>query len=214
MSMTALAGPLGAGIVRTLGSTLSVDFIGEAYLAAARHQGQHVIYAFWHEGLVVATYAFRDQGIRVLVSQHRDGEYIARAIERMGYSTVRGSTTRGGTKALFRMVSGGTQGVDLGITVDGPRGPRLKVQAGALYIARRSGLPIVPFAVACSHKKTLSSWDRFMIPWPFSRAVVAIGPCLSIAPDCSREEMENHRLTLENRLQEVRNQAEDATAKR
>jgi len=194
-------------LIKVLGSTLSVRVTGREHLDTARGNGGNVIYAFWHEGLAVATYVFRNQQIRVLVSQHKDGEYISRAIERMGYSTVRGSTTRGGTRALFRMASDGSSGVDLGITVDGPRGPALQVQSGVLYIARRSGLPIVPFAVACSTKKTVASWDRFMVPFPFSRAVVTIGPALIVPARSTRDVMEVLRVELEQRLLQIRKSA-------
>ena len=128
--MHSLAGLLGAGAIKLLGRTLSIRLIGTEHHERARENGQNVLYAFWHEGLLLATYAFRNQDIRVLVSEHRDGEYIARTIEWMGYTTTRGSSTRGGTRALFRMAAAGAAGDDLGMTVDGPRGPRLQVKRG------------------------------------------------------------------------------------
>lgn len=206
--MLNIIGLFGAALITLLGRTFSVRLLRREYLERVRANSQHVIYAFWHEGLIIATYAFRHQGIRVLVSRHRDGEYISRTIERMGYTTIRGSTTRGGREALFQMAAAGATGGDLGITVDGPRGPRHQVQAGALYIARRSGLPILPFAVACSRKRVLSSWDRFIVPLPFTRAAVAFGEGLTVPPDCDEEEMEALRVELEQRLLKAREEAE------
>lgn len=206
-SVHTLAGGLGAGAISLLGRTLSIRMIGAERLERAREGGRKVLYAFWHEGLLVATYAFRRQGIRVLVSQHRDGELIARTIERMGYGTIRGSSTRGGTRALFRMAAAGAAGDDLGVTVDGPRGPRLEVKPGTLFIAGRSGLPIVPFAVASHKPCVLSSWDRFMIPRPFSTAVIAFGEPLTVPGDAPVERLEPYRLELQQRLLDARETA-------
>ncbi len=202
-----LVGRLSAGAIGLLGGTLTIRMIGEEYLERAREGGRRVLYAFWHEGLLVATYAFRRQGIQVLVSQHRDGELIARAIERMGYGTIRGSSTRGGTRALFRMASAGAAGDDLGVTVDGPRGPRLEVKPGTLFIAGRSGLPIVPFAVASRKPWELSSWDRFMVPRPFSTAAIAFGEPLEVPGDTAVERLEPYRIALQQRLLEARETA-------
>ena len=202
-----LVGRLSAGAISLLGGTLSIRMIGEEYLERAREGGRSVLYAFWHEGLLVATYAFRRQGIQVLVSQHRDGELIARAIECMGYGTIRGSSTRGGTRALFRMASAGAAGDDLGVTVDGPRGPRLQVKPGTLFIAGRSGLPIVPFAVASHKPWELSSWDRFMVPRPFSTAAIAFGEPLEVPGDTAVERLEPYRVALQQRLLEARETA-------
>ena len=202
-----LVSRLSAGAISLLGGTLSIRMIGEEYLERAREGGRKVLYAFWHEGLLVATYAFRRQGIQVLVSQHRDGEMIARAIERMGYGTIRGSSTRGGTRALFRMASAGAAGDDLGVTVDGPRGPRLQVKPGTLFIAGRSGLPIVPFAVASHKPWELSSWDRFMVPRPFSTAAIAFGEPLEVPGDTAVERLEPYRIALQQRLLEARETA-------
>ena len=202
-----LIGQLSAGAIGLLGGSLTIRRIGAEYLEQARAGGRKVIYAFWHEGLLVATYAFRRQGIQVLVSQHRDGELIARAIECLGYGTIRGSSTRGGTRALFRMAAAGAAGSDLGVTVDGPRGPRLQVKPGTLIIAGRSGLPILPFAVASPKACLLSSWDRFMVPRPFSTAAIAFGEPLTVPGDAPVDRLEPYRTELQRRLLEARETA-------
>ena len=202
-----LVGKLSAGVICLLGGTLSIRRIGEERLEQAREGGRKVLYAFWHEGLLVATYAFRQQDIQVLVSQHRDGELITRAIECMGYGTIRGSSTRGGTRALFRMAAAGAAGYDLGVTVDGPRGPRLQVKPGTLFIAGRSGLPIVPFAVASHKPCELSSWDRFLVPRPFSSTAIAFEEPLIVPGDAPIERLEPFREELQRRLLEARETA-------
>lgn len=209
--MHSLTGLIGALFINLLGLTLSLRLIGLEHHKEARNNSKNVLYAFWHEGLLLATYAFRKQGIWVLVSQHRDGEYIAQTIERMGYETIRGSSTRGGTRALFRMAAAGTAGENLGVTVDGPKGPRLQVKPGVLFIAARSGLPIVPFAVASRRPWILSGWDRFKIPRPFSTAVISFGEPLLVPSDTQADRLEPYRLQLQNRLQKARETAERHT---
>jgi len=201
-------GTVGAGAISLLGRTLSIEYIELDHLERVRNRGQNLVFAFWHEGLLLATYGFRRQGIRVLVSQHQDGEYISRVIEKMGYTTVRGSSTRGGTRALFRMASAGREGDDLGITVDGPRGPCLQVKPGVVVIASRSGLPIVPFAVASARPWVLSGWDRFMIPRPFSRAVIAFGEPLKVPANTPASDLVQYQQRLQQRLLDARAAAE------
>lgn len=207
-TMHSLVGLIGARAINLLGLTLSIRMIGLEHHKQARENGKNVLYAFWHEGLLLATYVFRKQGIRVLVSQHTDGEYIAQTIERMGYETIRGSSTRGGTRALFRMAAAGSAGDILGVTVDGPRGPRLQVKPGALFIAARSGVPIVPFAVASQRPWVLSGWDRFKIPRPFSTAAIAFGEPLLVPSHTQVERLEPYRLQLQDRLLLAREKAE------
>jgi lysophospholipid acyltransferase (LPLAT)-like uncharacterized protein len=203
-------GFLGALLLTALGSTFRARYIHRERLESSGAEKKRVIYAFWHEALLPATCLFRNQGIRTLVSQHRDGEYISRTIERMGYTTVRGSTTRGGARALFRLAAAGAAGEDLGVTVDGPRGPARRAQPGVLYIARRSGLPVLPFALACAPARRLSSWDRFMVPLPFSRVVVAFGEPMKVDADEDESGMAHLRDELERRLLEALREAEDA----
>ena len=208
--MPPLIGYSGAGLITALGHTLSVNIVNPEYLERSRANGGRVIYAFWHEGLLVATYVFRHQDIRVLVSQHQDGEYISQAIERMGYATIRGSSTRGGARALFRMAAAGSAGHDLGVTVDGPRGPRHQVKAGIIYMAARSGLPMLPFAVSCAKAYRLASWDRFMIPWPFTRVAIAFGDPLQIPEKLTGDAIETYRTELETRLLTARTIADQS----
>lgn len=172
-----------------------------------KKQGQ-VIYAFWHGRMLILSYSHRWQKIHVLISQHRDGELIARIIENLGFVSVRGSTTHGGTKAIFEMTKKGASGYDLAITPDGPRGPRFKVQLGTIYIAQRSGMPIIPITNSSKSRWILSSWDRFLIPKPFSKAVIMIGEPIYVQLESPPQELEEKREKLEKRLVELTQKAD------
>jgi hypothetical protein len=133
------------------------------------------MYAHTHGVLLPLSYSHRRCGIQVMVSESRDGEIIARIIERLGFGTVRGSTTRGGERALVKLAALGRGGFDLGITPDGPKGPRGSAQPGAVLIAARAEVPIVPLGVAASRAWRARSWDRFLVPKPFSEVWVVFG---------------------------------------
>jgi lysophospholipid acyltransferase (LPLAT)-like uncharacterized protein len=148
--------------------------------------GAHVL-AFWHGRMLGALSAHRYSGIRVLVSEHKDGELIARVLHANGVETIRGSTTRGGARALLQLVAALKQGHTIAITPDGPRGPRHEVAPGLFAAAQRAGAPIVPMAVAASSSWQLGSWDRFEIPKPFARVVVRYGTVLRLPAEATRD---------------------------
>lgn len=177
-----LAGFLGPPLVRGLGATCRVTAEGEENLAVARARGP-VLFALWHGRLLPVAITHRDRGLVALVSAHRDGEYIGRILERVGFRIVRGSTTRGGARALFEMAAHAGQGRDLAITPDGPRGPHRDVRAGVLAIAQRAGIAIVPLGAAASRAWVLPTWDGFVVPRPGSRMAIVYGPPLYVAPE-------------------------------
>ena len=185
-----LIGHLGAAVVRAWGATLSVDWIGFENLGTAAGKDKKCVWVLWHGRLLTLAYLFRNQGIVVLVSRHRDGEMISQVICRLGYGVVRGSSSRGGLQALVEMARVGKAGYALAVTPDGPRGPRHTLQPGVLHIAQRSGLPILPIAVDAVRRTELSSWDRFLIPHPWSRVVIVLGEPISIPPDWDAAEVE------------------------
>ena len=199
---------IGPIFIFLLGKTLRIKRIGAENLDPIRKSQGQVIYAFWHGRMLILSYSHRWQKSHVLISQHRDGELIARIIERLGFVSVRGSTTRGGTKAIFEMAEKGASGYDVGITPDGPRGPRFKVQLGAIYIAQRSELPIIPITNSAKSRWTLSSWDGFLIPKPFSRAVIIIGEPIHVPLKSTPQELEEKREKLEKRLVELTQKAD------
>ena len=200
---------VGPVLIFLLGKSLRIERLGEKNLNPIRENNGRVLYAFWHGRMLILSYSHRWQRIHVLISQHRDGELIARIIERLGFVSVRGSTTRGGTKALFEMAKKGTSGYDIAITPDGPRGPKFKVQAGALYIAQRSGLPILPISTSAKRRWTLSSWDRFLIPKPFSKSVIAIGEPIYVSLEATPQQLEEKRKELEESLAELTQRADN-----
>lgn len=174
-----------------------------------KRQNQSVIYAFWHGRMLILAYSHRRREIHILISQHRDGEFIARIIHQLGFVSVRGSTTRGGTKAIFEMCDKVAQGYDVGVTPDGPTGPGFQVHPGTIYVAQRSGMPIVPITSSAEHRWTLSSWDRFIIPRPFSKAVVMLGEPILVPADSTAEELEQIRIDLETKLTKLTQKADD-----
>jgi lysophospholipid acyltransferase (LPLAT)-like uncharacterized protein len=145
------------------------------------------VYAFWHNQLVCAGYFFRNLGIVVLVSRHFDGEYIARIIEKLGFHTARGSSTRGGIQGLLELARWLDQDTIVAFTADGPRGPRYKAKPGPVLLARKSGIPVVCFHIEPKSYWELPSWDGLRIPKPFTKAFVKFGRPLWISENESNE---------------------------
>jgi lysophospholipid acyltransferase (LPLAT)-like uncharacterized protein len=173
----ALISGLGYWIIRLVCASLRWEIVEERSLDSLRASGKRLILTFWHGRIFMATYHFRNRGIIVMTSQNRDGDYIARVIQRFGYQAARGSSSRGSLGATIECLRGMKNGQDLGLTIDGPRGPRYVAKPGAAYLARKSGNPVVPFNISVEKKWIMRSWDHFQIPRPFSRAVfLSAGP--------------------------------------
>jgi lysophospholipid acyltransferase (LPLAT)-like uncharacterized protein len=169
------AGVLGTGLVGALFSTTRVHRVGAEHYLRFREQGQPVVFVFWHGQLLPLVHYHRQEGIVVLVSEHADGEYITRIIERNGFGTVRGSSTRGGTRGLKALIRAARAGKDLALTPDGPQGPVHVFKPGALAVAQTTGLPIIPLAVGASGGWRLKSWDGLLVPRPLSRIRIEYG---------------------------------------
>jgi hypothetical protein len=196
-------------LIRLWGATLRLERERPESLRELERAGRPVIFTFWHAHILTLTYTHRGRGVAVLVSQHKDGEYISQVIHRLGYGTVRGSSSRGGMRSLLEMVRLGKTGHSLSVTPDGPRGPRRQLQPGVLLIASRSGLPIVPITAGARRCRYLRSWDRFEIPYPFSRVLVIEGEPIHLPPDVSQETLLTEwRATVERALAEVEERAE------
>jgi len=183
------AGVLGSGLVAALFSTTRVVREGTEHFERFRAAGTPVVFVFWHGQLLPLVHVHRHEGIVVLVSEHDDGEYITRVIERNGFGTVRGSSTRGGTKGLKGLVRAARAGRDLALTPDGPKGPRGDFKPGALLAAQLTGLPVIPLAVGASRGRRFRSWDDFLVPEPFSTVRVEYLPPRYVPRDASREEL-------------------------
>jgi lysophospholipid acyltransferase (LPLAT)-like uncharacterized protein len=183
-------GVLGVGVVGALFLSTRSERTGAEHFERFRREGTPVIFVFWHGQLLPLVHYHRHEGIVVLVSEHGDGEYIARIIERSGFGTVRGSSTRGGTRGLRRLVGAARAGRDLAITPDGPRGPRGVFKPGALVAAQMTGLPVIPLAVGCSSGWRLKSWDGFLVPKPLSTVRIGYLPPRFVPREASRGELE------------------------
>ena len=190
----AIAG-VGYPLIAALGHTLRWRVEGLEHFHAILASGRQPVMAFWHGRILPATFYFRRRGIVVITSENFDGEWIARIIERFGYGTARGSSTRGGVKALLQMARVMEQGRPAGFTLDGPRGPARVAQPGAVWLSQRTGNPILPFHLEASSAWTMRSWDRTQIPKPFSTVALAVGEPMTVG-----EDVEAARLSLEERL--------------
>lgn len=195
-----LAAMAGAGFLQLLGRTWRIEDHGLEAGDAALERGERCIFAFWHARMLPLVFTHRGRGVAILISQHRDGELIARMIHRLGYVTARGSSTRGGEEGTREMLRLAEAGHLLGITPDGPRGPAGQVKPGLVYLASRTGFPILPITAASSHTLVFRSWDRFRMPWPFARVVVAYGEPILVPPDLEEAEMEGWCKRIESAL--------------
>lgn len=192
---------LGYPLIAALGATLRWRVEGLEHLDAVADSGHRPILAFWHGRILPATCYFRRRGIVVITSENFDGEWIAGIIERFGYGTARGSTSRGARRALLQLTRDLRAGRPAGFTVDGPRGPARVAQPGAVWLAKATGHPVVPFHLEASQAWTLRSWDRTQIPKPFSKVGLAIGEPFYVPKDADEAGIESARAELERRLQ-------------
>src|SRR5262249_35107673 len=149
----------------------------------------------------------RNRGIVVITSENFDGEWIAGIIERFGYGTARGSSSRGAIKALHQLKRDMAEGKPTGFTVDGPRGPARVAQAGAVWLAKITGNPVVPFHLEASRAWTVNSWDKTQIPKPFSTVSIAMGEPFNVAPNATDTEVDLARRALEERLNALETRA-------
>ncbi len=190
-------------IAPTLRWTVSVEEGGppEGHLRPA-------IYVFWHRCVFVATWHFRQREIAVMTSRSFDGEYIARIIEKYGYSAVRGSSSRGAVRALLGMHKVIDAGRTVAFTIDGPRGPKYVAKPGPVLLARNTGVPIMCFHISLERPWILPSWDDFMIPKPFSRALVRIGTLIHVPEEADSAALERYHADMQATLDRIREFAE------
>lgn len=160
----AILPPAGAAVIRALGRSMRLETRGHEHVDRLYREGRCVIIAFWHSRQLMMPLTYRGALAHILISQHQDGEIIARIVERFGFRSVRGSSTRGGVEALRELIRLGRSGVDLVVTPDGPNGPPQVVKMGVIQLARASKLPIIPLAFGCSKKNSspagIASWCR------------------------------------------------------
>ena len=196
--------------MRLLGSTLRFQItLEEGSLADGARRALPGIYCFWHQAMIAFAYHFRNMQIGIMISRSFDGECIARIVEKLGFRPVRGSSSRGGAGALMAMREELELGHPAVFTADGPRGPLYVTKPGAVALARKSGYKICCFHVAVERAWILKSWDRMMIPKPFSRASFYITRPLEVPPDATDEQLEASRQQVQAALDRARTQAEE-----
>lgn len=198
-AIAALAWPL----IALLGRSCRWQVDGYEHYGAVRAAQREPIFAFWHGRILPATYFWRGRGIVVMTSENFDGEWIARIIRRFGYGTARGSTSRGGSRALAQLRRDVRNGRPAAFTVDGPRGPAGSVQPGAVWLASLTGNPVLPFHMEAQRCWSARSWDRTQVPRPFSRVAVAIGRPIDVPPRAAEATIEASRAALERALRDL-----------
>lgn len=203
-------GPLlGNLIIRFLALTIQIKELNAEVVQTYWRQGKNVIIASWHGRLLMIPFVYKGSKVHILVSLHRDGELISRTLRGFGLFFIRGSTTLGGAKAMRNLVKVVRGGSDIGITPDGPRGPRCKVQAGVVQLAKLTGLPIIPVTFGSSRGKYFNSWDRFFLPYPFSKGVFIWGSPIFVDKGDDVEALNKKRLILEKSLNEITEKADN-----
>ena len=205
MEVAAIAGA-GYPVFASLGATYRFQVEGSEHLESVLASGRQPILAFWHGRILSGMIYFRDRGIIVITSDNFDGEWIARIIQRFGFGTARGSSSRGGQRALIQMKRDMANGKPVAFTLDGPRGPARVAQPGAVYLAKITGNPVVPFHMEAERFWTVHSWDRTQVPKPWSRISLVIGEPFEVPSDtdaagidCASRELERRLADLEQR---------------
>jgi lysophospholipid acyltransferase (LPLAT)-like uncharacterized protein len=194
-----LAPFLAALVIRFLHRLIRVESIGEDHVRLLWNEQKLVIIAFWHDQLLLMVKGYHGPQAKILISASKDGELIARTMEHFGQGAVRGSSSRGGRAAFRAMVELAREPFDLVFTPDGPKGPRHQVKEGVVQLARLTGRPVVPMAFVCSRGRRFSSWDRFLLPYPFGRGVYSFGEPLFFEKG---EDPENFRLRVQKAMEE------------
>ena len=205
LGLISLAGYL---LVRLIGPTLRFAHVAEAGSFTGEGKMPSDIYCFWHRAVIASTWYFRRRQIAVMTSRSYDGEYIARIITRFGFRPVRGSSSRGAVGALIGMRKELDLGNPVAFTIDGPRGPIYVAKPGPVLLAKKTGHPILCFYVAVERAWIMKSWDRLVVPKPFSRAVVYFCSPIAVPPDADDARMEVLHRQMQETLERSRREAE------
>jgi hypothetical protein len=205
-----VAPPLAHVYIRLLHRTMRIDVRGAERLEDARRDPGRYILAFWHSRFVLMPYCYPGPRIVVLSSNHRDAEALVRILREFGIEQARGSSTSGGATGLRQILRKVSEGCDVGLTPDGPRGPRRRVQRGVVAIARFTGLPIVPVTFSAAPSRRLRTWDRTLVPKLFAKGVFVYGHPIVVPRDADDATQEERRRALESELDRITDLADDA----
>jgi len=195
-------------VIRTLGPTLRYEVLGWQHAEQVYAARKHCIWAFWHRVIIPVAWWGRNRGVVVMNTTAFDGQWTRKVIEWLGFGTAQGSSTRGGLRGLAVMARRLEEGLDCAFTIDGPRGPRYVAKPGPVLLARNAGLPIHAFHVAVERAWVLNSWDRFMVPKPFSRVLLRVSGPLHIPASASDDEMQQCHAAMQALLDHTREAAE------
>jgi lysophospholipid acyltransferase (LPLAT)-like uncharacterized protein len=195
--------------VQLIGPTLRFEIVGVANAIQIRDTGEPGIGAFWHRCIFPAIWMWRNRGIVVLNTVNFDGQWTRRVIERLGFGTAQGSSTRGALEGLMVMAQRLEEGRHVAFTIDGPRGPRYVAKPGPVILARRTGRPISVFHIGLERAHTFKkSWDLFQLPYPFSRALMAVAPPIRVPTDADGDTLKRKQAEMQTALERVRDVAE------
>ena len=205
---------IGAGYIRFVNLTGRWQVIRGHIPEQYWNTDKPFILSFWHGRLLMMPMCWKTQKqMHMLISQHRDGQIIAQTIRHFGIKTTAGSSSKGGARALRSILKTISQGAYIGITPDGPRGPRMRLSEGIVTIARLSGAPIIPIAHSCRNGRHLKSWDRFLITYPFTKNVVVWGEPIEVPRDIDAAGQEQARLEIEAALNAATLEADELTGR-
>jgi lysophospholipid acyltransferase (LPLAT)-like uncharacterized protein len=204
-----LATKLGWLFILILGKLTRIKIVGQHHFEKLNKKNVPFIYVLWHGRIVLPIYVHRNEGITPMVSLHADGEMIAQTLHKLGYVTVRGSSTRGGKEAFYIMVDALKQGRRGAMIPDGPRGPRHYLKPGTLYIAQQSGAYLLPILFSSKRKMEFKSWDRFILPMPFSKSIVIYGAPINVPKDLSQKQVEQLRIKFQEDMVQLEMQADE-----
>ncbi len=207
-------GFLGAVLIRCWIGTLAfrLHTSRNQKLLPTQDPAERYLYAFWHENILVPCATFGKGDVRVLISQSADGEMIARVSEHLGFGTIRGSSTLGGMKAMRAMIRSASN-CHIAVVPDGPVGPRRRIELGLVYLAAKTGVPIVLMGIGHRHAWRLNSWDRFVVPMPFTKAVVVALEPIRIPESANKAQLEQYRELLERSLNDVTETAQQLASR-
>ncbi|KAA3619677.1 MAG: DUF374 domain-containing protein [Calditrichaeota bacterium] len=194
---------LGSFFIRMLGKTARITVQGREHYEWLMHENKRFIFCIWHGRILIPIYLHQNEQIVAMVSQHRDGEIIARILTQLGFKTVRGSSTRGGQRAAIDMIRALRSGSPGAIMPDGPTGPRHIFKPGTITIAQKAGAYILPFTFSAQKAITFKSWDRFTIWWPFSRCLALYGEPVPVPAKTSADEFEQYKNKIEKKMIEL-----------
>jgi lysophospholipid acyltransferase (LPLAT)-like uncharacterized protein len=196
-------------VIRLLGPTLRYEVMGWQHAERVYASKKQIIWAFWHRVIVPIVWWYRNHGVVIMNTTAFDGQWTRKVIEWLGFGTAQGSSSRGGLRGLAVMAKRLGEGVDCGFTIDGPRGPRYVAKPGPVILARKTGCPVMVFHIGVDRGITFEkTWDLFLLPKPFARAVILFAPPIYVPPDANPEALESKHAEMQRELERVRDIAE------